>query len=156
MPLTIKVNGGDYKGHAVSDGQGIFSDEQNRRYRGQFNKKHEADGYGVSEWTYGIHGGRTTAGQLADGVWHGYQVERRLAPSASASAFFAVLPYLQMLKDDFDTYRLDAQGGRVHSAREYDDGRCDFDGEPCDAADARFAELRRQALDAEVRLHPPR
>jgi cytochrome c5 len=129
VPPTIQIRGTEYTafGEQLSDGRGIFMSTEGLFYVGQFNAKREAHGYGLE-----LRSGGTCVGQFADGEWHGYHVSR-----------FA----------DGNTvgFGLSNRGERVETAAEYRDGRCELNGKPCDASDARFTDLRMQALDVEVR-----
>jgi hypothetical protein len=142
--LTITLNACEYDGEEVGTGRGIFTDRKHgRRYRGEFNAENRAQGYGEVQLGHSL---QHISGQFADGLSHGYSVGRRA-------------------NENHIQYNLCARGQPVHHACEYQDGRHEFDGKPCDGIlswlsgrrtrGAAFADLKRQALDAEVRRRPP-
>ncbi len=138
MPLKIKVefDGNMFEGDKFGDGQGLFTSEGKEQYLGEFSEEREtAHGYGVVVDV----SGNTSSGQLSEGKWHGYVVHH-----------FA---------DGSIQYRKYARGKTVLWVQETKDGKkppSTFDDNPEDAADAaaQLADLKRHALDAEVRHRP--
>jgi hypothetical protein len=97
---------------------------------GEFNPETlRAHGYGAEELY-----GNTYSGQWADGLRHGHVVARWANGTIE--------------------YGLYDRNTESRSAVEHKHGAFEFDGEPCAAGDARFAELKRAALESEVRLRP--
>jgi hypothetical protein len=112
--------------------RGIFvqTDGGANRYVGEFNPETlRAHGYGAEELY-----GNTYSGQWADGLRHGHVVARWANGTIE--------------------YGLYDRNTESRSAVEHKHGAFEFGGEPCAAGDARFAELKRAALESEVRLRP--
>ena len=108
--------------------RGIFvqTDGGANRYVGEFNPETlRAHGYGAEELY-----GNTYSGQWADGLRHGHVVARWANGTIE--------------------YGLYDRNTESRSAVEHKHGAFEFGGEPCAAGDARFAELKRAALESEV------
>ena len=140
MKLTITLRGGQYVGEEFGKSKGIFTDEDGERYLGQFNERHEAHGYGVWEWGKG-----TSSGEFVDGDRGGYVVSRWVDDDDDDNGDG---------DGDYAEYRLYARSKLELCAKEFEDGRCEFNGKPCDATNSEFADLKRKALGAEVRHEP--
>ena len=129
--VTIQVNGREHRGEAFNC-RGAFQEvDGSRVYKGEFDGHTKLPhGYGVWEAD-----GSTGSALWVDGENHGHELVR-------------------LAKGDV-SYSLWDRDHAVHTAIEYKSGSIEFDWKPCDADDARFAELKRAALAVEVAPTPP-
>ena len=97
--------------------------------------------------------GGASSGEWTGGERTGHSVTRSLKLEKATVFEPASTTHGQPAKVSGTTYYWQFDHGKpIHVALEFQDGRCAFDGDPCDTADVRFAALKTVALLAEVRL----
>jgi hypothetical protein len=127
--MEITVDGRAFRGNLYGNRGAFTSVYGDDEYFGEV-RNLCAEGHGVVQ----LSNQCTYSGQFAKGSPDGHNVYR--------------------WGDGDAEYGLFSQGSRMHTARENANGTYLYDYLPCDAADARFAELKMAALEAEVPSPP--